>query len=332
MGSGAHRPVCVTRAPWCRGHGPGVPGQVHSGPAGGRKDDQDRVRRGGRVPGPVRARGGCGAPRQRSVHGRRRGGRRRCRRAVAGHRVHPGAFADRAGTDLRPAAGAGHPVAGRRVCRGAGVDPYRRAGAPRSQAVQRAGLAGRPAGDRLRGGQGRRADPAHGDPRRRWHARLHGAGTGTRHPPGVGRQRHVLAWRDPALRGHRARPLPGRDRDGRAGPARHRAAGSGRPARGADRSGHLLPGTQPQEAAHLRRPAQPARAVRRRARGAERAPRLPDRPGDGAHRRLPAGPAARGPCPGGRRERGPKAGPPRRPPSGRAPRCPHRAGRCCAAG
>ena len=147
---------------------------------------------------------------------------------------------------------AGHPVAGRRVCRGAGVDPHRRAGAPRSQAVQRARLTGRAPGDRLRGGQGRRADPAHGDPRRRGHARLHGTGAGTRHPPGVGRQRHVLARRDPAVRGDRARPVPGRDRDGRAGPARHRAAGPGRAARGTDRPGHLLPGTQPPEAAHLR--------------------------------------------------------------------------------
>ena len=41
---------------------------------------------------------------------------------------------------------------------GPGVDPYRRSCAPRSQTVQRAGLTGRSPGDRLRGGQGRRAE------------------------------------------------------------------------------------------------------------------------------------------------------------------------------
>src|SRR6516225_1402736 len=76
---------------------------------------------------------------------------------MAGHRLRPCAVVDPAGADVRPAAGAGHPVAGRRVRRGAGVDPPGRAGAPRSETVKRAGLAGWAPGDRLRRGQGRRA-------------------------------------------------------------------------------------------------------------------------------------------------------------------------------
>ena len=111
---------------------------------------------------------------------------------------------------VRPAAGAGGALAGRRLRRGAGVHPRRRAGAPRPQAVERAGLAGRTAGDRLRGGPGGRADPAHRDP---------GAlGTpaymapeqarDTRRRPG---QRRVLARLDAAVRGDRARAVPGRD-------------------------------------------------------------------------------------------------------------------------
>ncbi len=130
VGSGTDRAVRVTRPPRRRGDGPGVPGPVHRGPAGGRQDDQDRVRRGSRVPGPVRPRGGRGTAGQRGVHRGRRGGRRRRRLAVAGHRLCPRALADPAGANVRPAAGGGHPVAGCRVRRGAGVDPRRRAGAP----------------------------------------------------------------------------------------------------------------------------------------------------------------------------------------------------------
>ena len=59
----------------------------------------------------------------------------------------------------------------------------------------------------------------------------------------------------------------------------------------------------PQERPTSAAPAQPARAVRRRPRGAERASRLPDRPGHGADRRLPARPAARRPDPGRGRDR-----------------------------
>ena len=170
----------AARPPRGRGDGPGVPGPVRGGPPGRGQDDQDRVRRRGRVPGPVRARGGRGPAGQRGVHRGGRRGRPRGRHAVAGHRLRARALAEQAGADVRPAAGAGGPVAGGRVRRGAGVDPQRRAGAPRPEAVQRAGLAGRAPGDRLRGGQGRRADPAHGDPRRRrarpptWRPSRHG--------------------------------------------------------------------------------------------------------------------------------------------------------------
>ena len=54
---------------------------------------------------------------------------------------------------------------------------------------------------------GRRADPAHGDPRRGGHARLHGAGAGPGHPAGDARLGHVLARRDAAVRRDRASAL-----------------------------------------------------------------------------------------------------------------------------
>ena len=95
-------------------------------------------------------------------------------------------------------------LAGRRVRRGAGLDPRGRAGAPGPEAVQRAGRAGRAAGDRLRGGPGGRADGPHHRARRGRHPRVHGAGAGPGHPGGVGGQRRVLARRDAAVRGHRA--------------------------------------------------------------------------------------------------------------------------------
>ena len=125
----------------------------------------------------------------------------------------------------------GGPLARRRVRGGAGVDPPRRAGAPRPEAVERAGRAGRPAGDRLRRGPGGRAHGAHHLARRRRHARLHGAGAGPGRHLGLGGQRRVLARRDAGFRRDRAPALPGRHRHGRPGPARDRAARPVRPAR-----------------------------------------------------------------------------------------------------
>src|SRR5215468_3046301 len=87
-----------------------------------------------------------------------------------------------AGAGLRAAAGEHGALAGRRVRRGTGLDPRGRAGAPRPEAVQRAGRAGRAAGDRLRGGPGGRADGPHHRARRGRHPRVHGAGAGQGHP------------------------------------------------------------------------------------------------------------------------------------------------------
>ena len=95
-------------------------------------------------------------------------------------------------------------VAGGRVRGGAGLDPRGRPGAPGPEAVERAGRAGRPAGDRLRGGPGGRADGPDHLARCRRHPGLHGARAGPRYPGGVGGQRRVLARRDAAVRGDRA--------------------------------------------------------------------------------------------------------------------------------
>ena len=121
-----------------------------------------------------------------------------------------------------PLPGARGALARRRVRRGAGVDPQRRAGAPGPEAVERARLPRRPPRDRFRGGQGGRADPAHRDPGRAGHARVHGPGAGPGHPAGVHGQRRVLARGDAAVRGDRASALPGRHGDGHPGPAGHR--------------------------------------------------------------------------------------------------------------
>ena len=169
VGSGTDRAVRSARPSRRRGDGPGVPGPVHRGPPGRGQDDQDRVRRGSRIPGPFRPRGGRRAAGQRGLHrGGRRGGRRR-RRALAGHRLHPGAVAEPrwcGPCGPLPVPAIRWLAAGMR--RGAGVDPQRRAGAPRPETVQRARVARRAPGDRLRGGPGRGADPAHGDPRAPW--------------------------------------------------------------------------------------------------------------------------------------------------------------------
>ena len=292
MGSRPDRPVRADRPPGRWGHGPGIPGPVHRGAAVRGQDDQDRPGRGARVPRPLRAGGRRRAPGQRRVHRGRGRGRPRGRDALAGHRLRPGPLAEPAGAGLRPAAGADRAVARRRVRGGAGIHSPGRPGAPRPQAVQRAGRAGRPPGDRLRRGPRRRAHPAHGDPRCGRHPRLHGAGAGPGLPARLTGQRRVFARRHLALRRDRPWPLSRRDGHGRAGQAGHRAARHGRAAARPDHPDHGLPGTQPAHAAHLGGPAGRARLVRRGLRRPGRRPFLPARFGDGPDRGVPAQPAA----------------------------------------
>ena len=80
----------------------GCPRPVHGRPPGRGQDDQDRVRRGGRVPGPVRARGGRGPAGQRRVHRRGRRGRPRGGHAVAGHGLRARTLAEPAGAACGP--------------------------------------------------------------------------------------------------------------------------------------------------------------------------------------------------------------------------------------
>jgi hypothetical protein len=301
LGPGADRALRAARPPRGGGDGPGVPGPVDGWAPGRGQDHQDRARRRGGVPRPVRARGGRGPAGQRGVHGGGYRGRLRGGHAVAGHGLRARTLAEPAGGRVRPAAGPGGQMARGRVRGGAGIDPRRRAGAPGPEAVQCACLAGRAPGDRLRGGQGRRAHPAHRHPRGRWHARLHGARAGTGHPAGDAGERRVLTRRDAGLRRHRARPLPGGNGHGRAGQARDRAARPVRAAPGTGRHRHRVPGPQPAPAARGGRAARPARAVRRDPGRAALGARLPARPGDGRHQRVPARSPAGRPRPGRRR-------------------------------
>ncbi len=292
MGSRPDRPVRADRPAGRRGHGPGVPGPVHGGAAGRGQDDQDRAGRGARFPRPLRPGGRRRAPGERGLHRGRRRGQPRGRDALAGDRLHPGPLAEPAGAGLRPAAGADGALARRRVRGGAGIHSPGRPGAPRPQAVQRAGGAGRPPGDRLRRGPRRRADPADGHPRCGRHARLHGAGAGPGLPARLAGQRCLLPRRHLAVRRDRPRALPGRDGHGRAGQAGDRAAGPGRAPAGPGRPGHGVPGTQPADAPDLGGAAGRARPVRGGGRRPGGRALLPAGFGDGADRGVPAQPAA----------------------------------------